>query len=155
MERILTEVKRLIRGQEKTAVRRVKGLLEQLEQEIAELRKRSTELEQLSHTEDHIHFLQSDVLQLTLDLNTAHPELRLSDGNWKVTATDKAQPYPDYWRQVLCREGLSGVCYWEVEWSGGWVEIVVSYKGIIRKGKVPESTFLGNSQSWTLECYPP
>ncbi|XP_049335182.1 E3 ubiquitin/ISG15 ligase TRIM25-like isoform X5 [Astyanax mexicanus] len=34
-------------------------LLEQLEQEITDLKKRNTELEQLSHTEDHIHFFQS------------------------------------------------------------------------------------------------
>ncbi|XP_035269836.1 E3 ubiquitin/ISG15 ligase TRIM25-like [Anguilla anguilla] len=58
-ERSRTEVKELIRDQEKVAVSRAEGLLERLEKEIAELRRRDTELEQLSHTEDHIHFLQS------------------------------------------------------------------------------------------------
>ncbi|KAJ8376952.1 hypothetical protein SKAU_G00075320 [Synaphobranchus kaupii] len=58
-ERIFTEVKELIRVQEKAEVSRAEGLLERLEQEIAELRRRDAELEQLSHTEDHIHFLQS------------------------------------------------------------------------------------------------
>ncbi|KAM9529801.1 uncharacterized protein ACWYII_041819 [Salvelinus alpinus] len=38
---------------------------------------------------------KNDVLQLTLDLNTADPELSLSEGNRKVTGTDKAQPSPD------------------------------------------------------------
>ncbi|XP_045063564.1 E3 ubiquitin/ISG15 ligase TRIM25-like, partial [Coregonus clupeaformis] len=59
IERRRSEVKELIRAQEKAKVSQAEGLLEQLEQEIAELRKRSTELEQLPHTEDHIHFLQS------------------------------------------------------------------------------------------------
>ncbi|KAJ8371514.1 hypothetical protein AAFF_G00307510 [Aldrovandia affinis] len=59
LERRRSEVKELIRDQEKAAVSRAERLIEQLEQEIAELRRRDAELEQLSHTEDHIHFLQS------------------------------------------------------------------------------------------------
>ncbi|KAG9330596.1 hypothetical protein JZ751_023715, partial [Albula glossodonta] len=59
IERRCSEVKELIRDQEKAAVSEAEGLLERLEQEIAELRRRDAELEQLSHTEDHIHFLQS------------------------------------------------------------------------------------------------
>ncbi|KAJ8278253.1 hypothetical protein GJAV_G00085600 [Gymnothorax javanicus] len=59
IERRHSEVKELIRDQEKAEVSRAEGLLERLEQEIAELRRRDAELEQLSHTEDHIHFLQS------------------------------------------------------------------------------------------------
>ncbi|KAJ8358199.1 hypothetical protein AAFF_G00026190 [Aldrovandia affinis] len=58
-ERRRSEVKELIRDQGKAAVSRAERLIEQLEQEIAELRRRDAELEQLSHTEDHIHFLQS------------------------------------------------------------------------------------------------
>eukprot|EP00063_Salmo_salar_P050810 XP_014025645.1 PREDICTED: E3 ubiquitin/ISG15 ligase TRIM25-like isoform X3 [Salmo salar] len=58
IERRSSEVKQLIRAQVKAQVNQAEGLLEQLKQEVAELRKRSTELEQLSHTEDHIHFLQ-------------------------------------------------------------------------------------------------
>ncbi|KAG9329790.1 hypothetical protein JZ751_029587, partial [Albula glossodonta] len=58
IERRCSEVKELIRDQEKAAVSEAEGLLERLEQEIAELRRRDAELEQLSHTEDHIHFLQ-------------------------------------------------------------------------------------------------
>eukprot|EP00063_Salmo_salar_P061438 XP_014036273.1 PREDICTED: E3 ubiquitin/ISG15 ligase TRIM25-like isoform X2 [Salmo salar] len=59
IERRRSEVKELIRDQEKAQVSQADGLLEQLEQEIAELRRRNADLEQLSHTEDHIHFLQS------------------------------------------------------------------------------------------------
>ncbi|XP_036374368.1 tripartite motif-containing protein 16-like [Megalops cyprinoides] len=59
IERRRSEVKELIRDQERAAVSQAERLLEQLEQEIAELKRRDAEQEQLSHTEDHIHFLQS------------------------------------------------------------------------------------------------
>ena len=51
-------MKDLIRAQQGAAVIQAEGLLERLEQEIAELRRRDAELEKLSHTEDNIHFLQ-------------------------------------------------------------------------------------------------
>ena len=51
-------MKDLIRAQQGAAVSQAEGLLERLEQEIAELRRRDAELEKLSHTEDNIHFLQ-------------------------------------------------------------------------------------------------
>uniref|UniRef100_A0A8K9V6Y9 Fish virus induced TRIM protein n=1 Tax=Oncorhynchus mykiss TaxID=8022 RepID=A0A8K9V6Y9_ONCMY len=222
IERRSSEVKELIRAQEKAQVSQAEGLLEQLKQEIAELRKRSTELEQLSHTEDHIHFLQRfqslssisvssdlpsivvrplqyfgdvsktvselrekledflkgewtkisttvnivDVVlppepktreqllqyscQLTLDPNTAHTHLSLSEGNRKVTCTRQVQPYPDHpdrftnYRQVLCREGQSGRCYWEVEWSVD-VDTAVSYKDISRTERVSLISLLARS----------
>ncbi|XP_035271003.1 tripartite motif-containing protein 16-like [Anguilla anguilla] len=59
IERRSSEVKELIRNQENVAESQAEGLLERLEQEIAELRRRDAELEQFSHTEDHIQFLQS------------------------------------------------------------------------------------------------
>ncbi|XP_050960517.1 tripartite motif-containing protein 16 [Labeo rohita] len=59
IERSRSELIRLIRDQEKRAVRRAQGRLERLEQEINDLRRRDAELEQLSHTQDHIQFLQS------------------------------------------------------------------------------------------------
>ncbi|XP_052391563.1 tripartite motif-containing protein 16-like [Carassius gibelio] len=59
IERSRSELIRLIRDQEKTAVSRAEERLERLEQEINDLRRRDAELEQLSHTQDHIQFLQS------------------------------------------------------------------------------------------------
>ncbi|XP_051780752.1 tripartite motif-containing protein 16-like [Erpetoichthys calabaricus] len=81
---------------------------------------------------------------LTLDINTAHRELHLSEGNKKVTHDDwTITDYPDHpdrfdWSpQVLCREGLTGArCYWEVECNGLWIDIGVAYKGLRRKGVV-------------------
>ncbi|KAJ8376998.1 hypothetical protein SKAU_G00075780 [Synaphobranchus kaupii] len=229
IERRCSEVKELIRDQEKAELNRAEGLLERLEQEIAELRRRDAELEQFSHTEDHIHFLQScqslcappgpgdlpsitisplvsfeavrksvselkerledvckvellkisqsvkevhtveprtreDFLQyscqLTLDPNTANQYLHLSEGNREVTRVGEIQSYPDHPErfdcraQVLCREGLSGRCYWEAEWSGSGVSIAVSYKEISRKGVGADSHLRFNNKSWALHCTP-
>ncbi|KAF4095510.1 tripartite motif-containing protein 16-like [Onychostoma macrolepis] len=59
IKRSRLELIRLIRDQEKQAVSRAEERLERLEQEINDLRRRDAELEQLSHTQDHIQFLQS------------------------------------------------------------------------------------------------
>ena len=58
----------------------------------------------------------------------------------------------DYQVQVLCREGLTGRCYWEVERNGG-VVIGVTYRGITRRGGGDDSLLGGNNKSWSLYCY--
>ncbi|XP_067283530.1 protein NLRC3-like [Pseudorasbora parva] len=96
--------------------------------------------------------------QFTMDPNTAHKLLRLSEGNREITFTRTVQPYPDHpdrfdHYQVLCRESVCGRCYWEIEWSGyEGVFIAVSYKSISRKGRVDECGFGRNDQSWSLFC---
>ncbi|PWA21058.1 hypothetical protein CCH79_00018819, partial [Gambusia affinis] len=49
------------------------------------------------------------------------------------------------------RTGLTGCCYWEVEWRG-YICISVSYGGISRKGDVHDCVFGLNTQIWRLEC---
>ncbi|KAM9719853.1 uncharacterized protein ACNS7B_020508 [Menidia menidia] len=225
-----SDVEQQVRSQQQTAVRGVKELQQELEQEITELQRKDAELQQLSHTEDHIQFLTScpslpalresthsssirvrpliyfedvtaavseltdklqhiltqdwtkvslaaaepDVLlppepesradfsrcsrDITLDPNTAHRELLLSEGNRKVTRTDKPQSYPDhpdrftFWLQVLSRESLTGRCYWEVEWKGEGVDVAVAYKNISREGDGNECLFGFNDKSWSLVC---
>ncbi|XP_065150937.1 E3 ubiquitin/ISG15 ligase TRIM25-like isoform X1 [Paramisgurnus dabryanus] len=101
-------------------------------------------------------FLQYSIL-LSLDPNTVHKNLQLSEKNTVATYTDTVQQYPDhpdrfdYWGQVLCRESLCGRCYWEVERSGS-VGISVSYKSISRKGSGVQCRFGYNDQSWRLYC---
>ena len=98
----------------------------------------------------------SDSSQLSLDPNTAHSQLALSERNRKVTLMHQTQTLPDHperfdiVRQVLCRESLTGRCYWEVEFSRKDVEIAVSYKDISRKGEYSESRFGSTDQSWNL-----
>ncbi|KAK3506778.1 hypothetical protein QTP70_027702 [Hemibagrus guttatus] len=211
MEKKRSEVTELIRAQEKTELSRAERLLEQLEQEIADLQRRLTELEQLSHTHDHIHFLQTfqflcaasgcedspsitvnqypsfyglrkslsdmkkrleefceedfikipeqDFRALTLDPNTGHRSLILSEKNRVVTRNEKFQRisnHPerfDSYAQVLSKESLCGRCYWEVEWkSEDKVFVSVSYKEINRKGWGNDCMFGHNNQSWSLMC---
>ncbi|XP_062313793.1 protein NLRC3-like isoform X9 [Osmerus eperlanus] len=96
--------------------------------------------------------------ELTLDPNTANRELSLSEENRKVTWRREKQPYPRHperfedWPQVLCREGLSGRCYWEAEWSGREVDIAVTYKGISRRGGGDDCELGYNNKSWSLYC---
>ncbi|XP_016317863.1 pyrin-like [Sinocyclocheilus anshuiensis] len=59
IERSKSEVLEMIEEQQKAAEKEEQELIEELEQEITELKMRNTELEQLSHTEDHLHLLQS------------------------------------------------------------------------------------------------
>ncbi|KAK6291573.1 hypothetical protein J4Q44_G00383390 [Coregonus suidteri] len=102
--------------------------------------------------------LRKYVCDLTLDLNTVNRFLSLSDENRKVTWRREEQPYPDHperfevWRQVLCREGLTGRCYWEVEWSGRRADIGVTYKGISRRGGGGDCGIGYNDKSWSLIC---
>ena len=98
-----------------------------------------------------------DACGLTLDPNTAHRELSLSEDNRKVTWVSEQQSYPDHperfdsWHQVLSRESLTGRCYWEVEWEGK-VVIGVAYRGITRRGKDDDTRLGGNNKSWSLMC---
>uniref|UniRef100_A0A3P8XSM9 FinTRIM family, member 82 n=1 Tax=Esox lucius TaxID=8010 RepID=A0A3P8XSM9_ESOLU len=59
IERIRSEVTKLIGINEKAAFNQAEGMVERLEQEIDELKKKETGLKQLYSTEDHIHFLQN------------------------------------------------------------------------------------------------
>ncbi|XP_065326389.1 tripartite motif-containing protein 16-like protein [Pelmatolapia mariae] len=226
-----SDVKQQVRSQQETEVSRVKELQEKLEQEIAELKRKDGELEQLSHTEDHNQFLHNypslsalsesthsssinirplsyfedvtaavsetrdklqdilreewtnisltvtevDVLlsppepktragflkyshEITLDPNTAHTHLLLSEGNRKATRMNQSQPYSDHpdrfteYCQVLSRESLSGRCYWEVEWRGRGIVVAVAYKNISRARSSNECGFGYNDKSWALYC---
>ncbi|XP_041960885.1 NACHT, LRR and PYD domains-containing protein 3-like isoform X6 [Alosa sapidissima] len=104
--------------------------------------------------------VQKYACDLTLAPKTAGRELSVSGGNRKVTRMREDQSYPDHperfdwWGQVLCREGLSGCCYWEAEWSGYGAHIAVAYKSIKKKGRDDDNQLGRNAKSWSLECSP-
>ncbi|XP_044075670.1 tripartite motif-containing protein 16-like [Siniperca chuatsi] len=95
--------------------------------------------------------------EITLDPNTAHAYLLLSEGNRKATVMREDQSYsshPDRFTvccQVLSRQSLTGRCYWEVEWRGR-VSVAVAYKNISRAGRLNECGFGFNDKSWALYC---
>uniref|UniRef100_A0A9J8CUV9 Uncharacterized protein n=1 Tax=Cyprinus carpio carpio TaxID=630221 RepID=A0A9J8CUV9_CYPCA len=100
--------------------------------------------------------LRKYACDLTLDPNTAHTQLILSEGNKKTTCVKDHQQYPDHpdrftqQEQVMCRESLTGRCYWEVEWSGSG-HVAVTYKEISRKSGI-DCWFGLNEKSWSMYC---
>ncbi|XP_070711854.1 NLR family CARD domain-containing protein 3-like [Pempheris klunzingeri] len=93
--------------------------------------------------------------ELTVDTNTVNRKIKLSDDSREATHVDEDQLYPDHpdrfdvCPQLLCRTGLTGRCYWEVE-RRGRVLISVSYRGINRTGNRKQCEFGGTDQSWSL-----
>uniref|UniRef100_A0A3Q1FJ23 B30.2/SPRY domain-containing protein n=1 Tax=Acanthochromis polyacanthus TaxID=80966 RepID=A0A3Q1FJ23_9TELE len=99
--------------------------------------------------------------EITLDPNTAHRHLLLSDGDRKVTLMKQHDPiqshYPDRFTfvfQVLGKDSLIGRCYWEVEWrGGGGVDVAIANNRISRAGSSRECGFGLNENSWALRCH--
>ncbi|XP_026215071.1 NLR family CARD domain-containing protein 3-like [Anabas testudineus] len=95
--------------------------------------------------------LKKCACELTLDTYTQNKYLRLSDNNRKVTAVTREESYPDQavlfddWYEMLCVNGLTGHCYWEVEWKGD-VYVSVTQKAI----RWRENS--DRDQTWSLTC---
>ncbi|XP_034055460.1 E3 ubiquitin/ISG15 ligase TRIM25-like [Gymnodraco acuticeps] len=58
VERGLNQLIDTVRMKQKTTEKQAKTFIKDLEQEISTLKKRSAEIERLSHCDDHLHFLQ-------------------------------------------------------------------------------------------------
>ncbi|XP_056326385.1 tripartite motif-containing protein 16 [Danio aesculapii] len=79
IERNCAKLKKQIRDQEKTAVSKAEGVLKKLQEEIDDLRRRDTEMKQLTETQDNIHFLQSlQALSGPLGESTDHTALEMT-----------------------------------------------------------------------------
>ncbi|CAI5685427.1 NLR family CARD domain-containing protein 3-like isoform X1 [Oreochromis niloticus] len=104
------------------------------------------------------HGLKKYSCELTIDPNSAHSRIKLSDNNKVAVYVMEAQSYSDHpdrfdqYPQLLCGNGLTGRCYWEVEWRGR-IHISMSYRRIRRKGDSNNCVFGGNEQSWSLFYY--
>uniref|UniRef100_A0A8C9XBI6 Uncharacterized protein n=1 Tax=Sander lucioperca TaxID=283035 RepID=A0A8C9XBI6_SANLU len=212
VERGLNELINTIKEKQKTTEKQAKAFIKELEQEISELMKRSTEVEQVLRSEDHLHLLQSvqslniqqppptkdwtevsvrpssyegtvvkAVVQLeetlskemkklleaelkrvqqyavdvTLDPDTAHPQLILSDDEKQVNHGDVRKNLPDnperfsYRVCVLGKQSFSSDrFYFEVQVKGKteWT-LGVARESIKRKGSItlnPQKGF------WTI-----
>ncbi|XP_030628959.1 E3 ubiquitin/ISG15 ligase TRIM25-like [Chanos chanos] len=101
--------------------------------------------------------LKRDLLSspLTLDPNSAHPLLKISDdlkSAVRVKTRLSLSAHPDrfdHWSQVVTIQSFSsGTHYWELEAEGFW-DIAVTYHSVPRKGK--DGTAFGcNEVSWSL-----
>ncbi|XP_032366019.1 zinc finger protein RFP isoform X1 [Etheostoma spectabile] len=204
VERGLNELINTIKEKQKTTEKQAEAFITELEQEISELMKRSTEVEQLSRSEDHLHLLQrvqslniqqppatkdwtevsirpssyegtvvKAVVQLeetlskemkklvevelkrvqryavdvTLDPDTAHPNLILSDDGKQVNHGDVMKNLPDNPERfsnhpcVLGKQSFSsGRFYFEVQVKGKtrW-SLGVARESIDRKGDITPS----------------
>ncbi|XDV46548.1 hypothetical protein PO909_014428 [Leuciscus waleckii] len=181
IERCQSDQLKMMEEQQKAAEKQAEDLIKELYQEIIELKRRITELEQLSHTDDHLHLIQmssslntrphtknwteiridSDVnvntlfialtqlkktldetldeklsqtglkfvqkfaVDVTLDPDTAHPYLILSDDGKQVSHGDIKQNVPENPKRfdedcsVLAKQGFSsGRFYYEVQVKG-------------------------------------
>ncbi|XP_019210486.1 E3 ubiquitin-protein ligase TRIM21-like [Oreochromis niloticus] len=211
VERRLKELMKEIEDKQEATEKQAEGLIKDLEQEISELMERSSEVEQLSRSEDHLHLLQSfsslkaapptkgwtevrvhppsyegtlgravDQLEetvwkpmkkklfevelqrvqqyevdVTLDPDTAHPELILSDDGKQVYHSDVRKKLPDNperFSQCACVLGeqsfSSGRFYFEVQVKGKteWT-LGVATESINRKGQI---TLSPQDGFWTV-----
>ncbi|XP_029963435.1 E3 ubiquitin-protein ligase TRIM39-like [Salarias fasciatus] len=207
VERGLKQLMERMEEEEEAREKQAEGLIRDLEEEICELMKRSSEVEQLFLSEDHLHLLQGfsslkaapptkdwtqvsvrpssyegtvvrAVAQLeetlskemkklfeadlkrkqqfavdvTLDPDTAHPKLILSDDGKQVRHGDVRKKLPDNPERFDCYSFIlgkqsfsSGKFYFEVQVKGktDW-NFGVSKESINRKGKItlcPEEGF--------------
>ncbi|XP_052439481.1 E3 ubiquitin-protein ligase TRIM39-like [Carassius gibelio] len=205
IERHQTEQLEMIEEKQKAAEKQKKELIEELEQEITELKMRNIKLQQLSHTEDVIQiysslsslrnsrnwpeisvkthenletlrrnltqlkdtidekldqtklkWMQQYAVDVTLDPDTAHPNLILSDDGKQVRDGDIRQKLPDKPERfdtyliVLGKERFSsGRFYFEVQVKGKikW-DLGVARESINRKGHISLSPSHGY---WTVE----
>ncbi|XP_035197056.1 butyrophilin subfamily 1 member A1-like isoform X2 [Oxyura jamaicensis] len=104
----------------------------------------SSELASFGERDMEIQKLAAELLHVTLDADTAHPQLILSTDGKKVRRGDTRQPMPDNperydtYHCVLGQEGfVSGRCFWEVDVGteeGGVWAMGVARESMKRKG---------------------
>ncbi|KAK7889529.1 hypothetical protein WMY93_025089 [Mugilogobius chulae] len=97
---------------------------------------------------------------VTFDINTAHANIVLSDGDRKAKTVTRRQSYRKHperftrFCQILSKEPLTGRCYFEIKLDyEGMLIIALTYKDIERKGPFASCYFESNPNSWALTVY--
>ncbi|XP_042247000.1 E3 ubiquitin-protein ligase TRIM39-like [Thunnus maccoyii] len=225
VERSLNELIETIEEKQRTTEKQAEDFIKELEQEISELIKRSSEVKQLSRSEDHLHLLQNFLslkaapptkdwtevsvrppsyegtvvravtqleetlskemkklfeaelkrvqqyaVDVTLDPDTAHPDLILSDDEKQVNCGDVKKNLPDNPERfspcvcVLGKQSFSsGRFYFEVQVKEktDW-DLGVARESINRKGQItarPQDGYwtivMRNGNEYQACNYPP
>ncbi|KAF7661916.1 hypothetical protein LDENG_00250860 [Lucifuga dentata] len=102
--------------------------------------------------------LKKYVVDLTFNENTVSKRLVLSEENRKAHTEKDVERKPSYAEhedrfkrsQVFCEQGLTGLCYWELEWRG-MVGIAVAYESVERT-RDSRGGLGCNDMSWSLIC---
>ncbi|KAK7910074.1 hypothetical protein WMY93_014758 [Mugilogobius chulae] len=102
--------------------------------------------------------MRHDFVHVTLDRNTAHTQLLVSEDKLTATLVREKQPYPDHpdrykkSHQILGSQGLRGRAYFEVKWND-WVDIAMTYKRNGESETFSKGVFGDNNYSWSLRIY--
>ncbi|KAK7889410.1 hypothetical protein WMY93_024970 [Mugilogobius chulae] len=93
---------------------------------------------------------------VTLDPDTAHNYLALSEANNQVTNIGRSQGYLDgpdrfdfFW-QILSVDSLAKRSYFELKWNGPWIYVALAYYSLQRHGNTKACGLGGNKESWAL-----
>uniref|UniRef100_A0A3B3ZNK9 B30.2/SPRY domain-containing protein n=2 Tax=Periophthalmus magnuspinnatus TaxID=409849 RepID=A0A3B3ZNK9_9GOBI len=98
-------------------------------------------------------------VNISLDPNTAHRRLVLSEENCKISVVKQEQDYPahparfSHVLQALSNQELTGRRYFEVQWQKQPKFLGFTYKKIGRKGKRDDCILGMNDKSWALHFY--
>ncbi|XP_078143683.1 E3 ubiquitin/ISG15 ligase TRIM25-like isoform X2 [Centroberyx gerrardi] len=104
IEKRSSDVKQQIRSRQKAEASRAEELQEKLKQEIAELRRKDAELEQLSHTEDHTHFLHNYPSLSRLSESTDSPSTNIRPLRYFEDVTAAVSEARDKLQGILTEE---------------------------------------------------
>ncbi|XP_070699530.1 E3 ubiquitin/ISG15 ligase TRIM25-like [Pempheris klunzingeri] len=106
IEKRSSEVKQQIRSKQKREVSRATELEEELQKEITELRRKDTELEKLSYTDDHLHFLNSYPALSCLDSSKDSPNIDICPLHYFEHVTAAVSEASDKLQAVLSEEWM-------------------------------------------------
>uniref|UniRef100_A0A8D0A510 B30.2/SPRY domain-containing protein n=1 Tax=Sander lucioperca TaxID=283035 RepID=A0A8D0A510_SANLU len=169
VERSQAELIKTIKEKQTMTEKLAEGFVKDLKQEISELKKRSTEVEQLYVAqqeklrkliikllpESDLKRVQQYEVDVTLDPDTAYPDLILSDDGKQVKHGDVRKNLPDNPKRfdtcviVLAKQSFSsGRFYYEVQVKGKteW-DLGVVRESINRKGEI---TLRPQAGYWTI-----
>ncbi len=110
IKRCQSKLLKKMEEQQKAAEKQAEDLIKELQQEITDLKKRNTELEQLSHTDDHLHLYRS--VSISLITENVHVDFAI------------------FLRANICcvlHGKMASLCVWLTIWCLVWCQVCLFY----------------------------